>query len=95
MGLILHENASSRTKESDLLRRLLDGGRNKNKLLGDISRGSVFSLVCSDPQKPVRFRGDIFGSDEESVAHSRVWLRTCRRLDISDGFLLLVARWSL
>jgi len=92
MGFRLHGNASLGTKESDLLRHLLDDDRSKNKLLDDISRGLAFSLVCSDFQKPVSFRDDIFGSDEESVARSRVLLRTCRRLDISDGFLLWVAR---
>ncbi|CAZ83818.1 unnamed protein product [Tuber melanosporum] len=72
MGFRLHGNASSGTKESDLLRHLLDDDRNKNKLLDDVSRGLAFSLVCSGFQKPVSFRDDIFGSDEESVARSRV-----------------------
>jgi len=93
MGFSLHGNGSSGTKESDLLQHPLDDGRNKNKFLDDISRGLAFSLVYSDFQKPVSSRCDIFGSDEESVARSRVLLGTCLRLDISDGFLLWVARW--
>jgi len=93
MGFRLHGNGSSGAKESDLLQHPLDDGRNKNKFLDDISRGLAFSLVCSDFQKPVSSRCDIFGSDKESVARSRVLLGTCLRLDISDGFLLWVARW--
>jgi len=93
MGFRLHGNASSGTKENDPLRHLLDDGKNKNKRLDDISRGLAFSLACTDFQKPVGFSDNIF--DKESFARSRVLLRTCRRLDISDRFLLLVARWSL
>ncbi|KAI5846484.1 hypothetical protein DFP73DRAFT_546051 [Morchella snyderi] len=85
-------NASARTKESDLLRHLLDDDRSKNRLLDDVSRGLAFSLVCSDFQRPQSFRDDIFGEDQDSVERSRVLLRTCRRLDVNQGFLLWCAR---
>lgn len=85
-------NASSQTKESDLLRHLLNDGRGKNPLLDDVSRGLAFSLVCSDFERPRSFRDDIFGEDAESVELSRVLLRTCRRLDVNEGFLLWCAR---
>lgn len=92
MGFRLHGNASSGTRESDLLRHLLDDARTKNRLLDDVSRGLAFSLVCSDFEKPQSFRDDIFGSDEESMERARVLLRTCRRLDVGEGFLLWAAR---
>lgn len=85
-------NASSKTKESDLLRHLLNDDRSKNRLLDDVSRGLAFSLVCSDFERPQSFREDIFGEDTESVELSRVLLRTCRRLDVNEGFLLWCAR---
>lgn len=85
-------NASSQTKESDLLRHLLNDGRSKKPLLDDVSRGLAFSLVCSDFERPESFRDDIFGEDAESVELSRVLLRTCRRLDVNEGFLLWCAR---
>lgn len=85
-------NASARTKESDLLRHLLDDDRSKNRLLDDVSRGLAFSLVCSDFQRPQSFREDIFGEDRDSVELSRVLLRTCRRFDVNQGFLLWCAR---
>lgn len=85
-------NAYSRTKESDLLRHLLNDGRSKNPLLDDVSRGLAFSLVCSDFERPQSFRDDIFGEDAESMELSRVLLRTCCRLDVNEGFLLWCAR---
>lgn len=85
-------NAYSQTKESDLLRHLLNDGRSKNPLLDDVSRGLAFSLVCSDFERPRSFRDDIFGEDAESIELSRVLLRTCRRLDVNEGFLLWCAR---
>lgn len=85
-------NASSQTKESDLLRHLLNDDRSKNRLLDDVSRGLAFSLVCTDFERPQSFREDIFGEDADSVELSRVLLRTCRRLDVNEGFLLWCAR---
>lgn len=85
-------NASPQTKESDLLRHLLNDDRSKNRLLDDVSRGLAFSLVCSDFERPQSFRDDIFGEDVDSVELSRVLLRTCRRLDVNEGFLLWCAR---
>jgi ataxia telangiectasia mutated family protein len=85
-------NASQGTKESELLRQLLDDDRDPDKLLDDVSRVLAFSMLCSNFSRPASFRDDIFGTDDESFERSRSLLRICRRSDVNDGFLLWSAR---
>ncbi|KAL7272152.1 Serine/threonine-protein kinase tel1 [Rhizina undulata] len=93
MGFILHGNAFSQTKESELfLRHLLDDDRNKNQLLDDVSRRLAFTLIGTNFERPPSFRVDIFGSDVTSIERSRVLFRTCRQFGVSQGFLLWAAR---
>jgi ataxia telangiectasia mutated family protein len=85
-------NAVKDTKESELLRHLLDDDMSKDKLLDDTSRQLAFSLFCSNFTRPESFRDDIFGTDKESFEWSKSLLRICRRSDVNNGFLLWSAR---
>jgi ataxia telangiectasia mutated family protein len=85
-------NAVRDTKESELLRHLLDDDMRKEKLLDDMSRQLAFSLFCSNFMRPETFRDDMFGNDKASFERSRSLLRICKRSGVNDGFLLWSAR---
>ncbi|KAF8249612.1 hypothetical protein K440DRAFT_542932 [Wilcoxina mikolae CBS 423.85] len=66
VGFRHNGNALKDTKESELLRLLLDDDMTTDKLLDDASRQLAFTLFCSDFARPESFREDIFGTDQQS-----------------------------
>ncbi|KAF8534042.1 hypothetical protein BDD12DRAFT_862201 [Trichophaea hybrida] len=92
VGFRHNGNALKNTKESELLRLLLDDDMTTDKLLDDASRQLAFTLFCSDFARPESFREDIFGADQQSFERSKSLLRICRRSGVNDGFLLWSAR---
>jgi len=92
VGFRHNGNALKDTKESELLRHLLDDDMTTDKLLDDASRQLAFILFCPDFVRPESFREDIFGNDQQSFDRSKSLLRICRRSGVNDGFLLWSAR---
>ncbi|KAA8892921.1 hypothetical protein FN846DRAFT_923968 [Sphaerosporella brunnea] len=92
VGFRRNGNAKKGTKESELLRHLLDDDISEDKLLDDVSRQLAFSLSCSNFMRPESFRDDIFGTDKASFERSKSLLRICRSSEVNDGFLLWSAR---
>ena len=86
-------NAAKDTKESELIRLLLDDDMAGDaKLMDDASRELAFSLFCCDFQRPGDFGDDMFGSDQVSFNRSKSLLEICRHSSVGDGFLLWSAR---
>ncbi|KAI5811100.1 hypothetical protein DFH27DRAFT_8872 [Peziza echinospora] len=85
-------NALNGTKESELLRVLLQDEIEANGLLDDVSKNLAFSLISSNFEKPNSYREDMYGADEASISVSKALLRTCQSYNVSDGYLLWSAR---
>lgn len=92
VGFRHHVNAVKGTKESQLLRHLLDDDMTDDKLLDEVSQRLAFSLFCSSFSRPETFRDDIFGDDQESFVRAKSLLHICRSSGVNDGFLLWSAR---
>src|SRR5690606_17000937 len=83
-------NADIFSNEGQLLKYLLEDESSEVKLLDDVSQKMAFKLVVRNFAKPKSFRQDILGQDEHSITMSQALFRICRKLNVSEGFLL----WS-
>lgn len=92
IGFKSRGNAYQGTHESELLQVLLRDETEEDGLLDDASRRLAFSLISSKFKKPETYREDIYGADQDSMNASKGLLRTCRKYNVSNEYLLWSAR---
>ena len=80
-------NSFNGTSESNLLREILDDAASGRNLLSQPSQDLALKLLCSDFQRPMSFRDDIFGSDTSAAAHSVAIWKSCRNSIAGDQYL--------
>ncbi|RPB23770.1 hypothetical protein L211DRAFT_786209 [Terfezia boudieri ATCC MYA-4762] len=76
IGFRTHGNAFQGSKESELLKVLLNDQAEEDGLLDDASRRLAFSLISLEFGKPETYREDLYGADQESMNVSKALLHT-------------------
>lgn len=85
-------NARIGTLESNLLRKLLEDEKLGGSLLDSPSRKLALSMLCSEFDRPISFREDIFGNDEIAISNAVIVWKSCRNKNVSRDYLAWAAR---
>lgn len=85
-------NATSGTYESDLMSELLRDQISGQNLLSKPATDLVFSLLCSQFERPVDFRDDILGEDKAAADNTVALLNSLENQSHSPEYRLWAAR---
>ena len=85
-------NATKDTYESDLMSELLRDQVSGQNLLSKPATDLVFSLLCSQFERPIDFRDDILGDDQVAANNTVALLNSLENQSHSTDFRLWAAR---